>query len=91
MAEFSDDVFTEPEYDVHTLNNLGPLTPMAGIWEGAKGLDTHPEVDGPLKQAYHERIELQPIDPQTNGPQLFYGLRYHAHIDLSPEFQYLLQ
>jgi len=20
-----------------------------------------------------ERIELQPIDPQTNGPQLFYG------------------
>jgi len=23
---------------------------------------------------------LQPIDPQTNGPQLFYGLRYHTHI-----------
>ena len=27
-----------------------------------------------------ERYELQPIDPQTNGPQLFYGLRYHTHI-----------
>ncbi|MBX2971843.1 MAG: FABP family protein [Flavobacteriales bacterium] len=27
-----------------------------------------------------ERIELQPIDAQTNGPQLFYGLRYHQHI-----------
>jgi hypothetical protein len=80
MSEFSDDVFTEPEYDVHTLNNLGPLTPMAGIWEGTRGLDLHPEVDGPLKQAYHERIELQPIDPQTNGPQLFYGLRYAARI-----------
>ena len=26
------------------------------------------------------RIELQPIDPQTNGPQLFYGLRYHTFI-----------
>jgi hypothetical protein len=23
---------------------------------------------------------LQPIDPPTNGPQLFYGLRYHTHI-----------
>jgi hypothetical protein len=23
---------------------------------------------------------LQPIDPQANGPQLFYGLRYHTHI-----------
>src|SRR5208282_4006527 len=23
---------------------------------------------------------MQPIDPQTNGPQLFYGLRYHTHI-----------
>jgi hypothetical protein len=80
MSEFSDDVFTEPEYDVHTLNNLGPLGALAGIWEGTRGLDLHPEVDGPLKQAYHERIELQPIDPQTNGPQLFYGLRYHAHI-----------
>jgi hypothetical protein len=27
-----------------------------------------------------ERYDLQPIDPQTNGPQLFYGLRYHTHI-----------
>jgi hypothetical protein len=27
-----------------------------------------------------ERIELQPIDPQTNGPQLLYGLRYHTHV-----------
>jgi hypothetical protein len=34
----------------------------------------------PEKQAFVERIELQPIDPQTNGPQLFYGLRYHVHI-----------
>ena len=27
-----------------------------------------------------EHYELQPIDPQTNGPQYFYGLRYHTHI-----------
>src|SRR3569623_949206 len=23
---------------------------------------------------------IEPIDPQANGPQLFYGLRYHVHI-----------
>lgn len=23
---------------------------------------------------------MAPIDPQTNGPQVFYGLRYHIHI-----------
>ena len=53
---------------------------MAGIWEGVRGLDVKPKAEGPKKQAYVERIELQPIDPQTNGPQLFYGLRYHTHI-----------
>lgn len=26
-----------------------------------------------------EHIRMDPIDPQTNGPQLFYGLRYHIH------------
>lgn len=77
MSEFSSDIFTEPaNIDIHTLNNLGPLAPLAGIWEGERGLDIKPKADGPRKQAYVERIELQPIDPVTNGPQLFYGLRY---------------
>src|SRR5438067_2675904 len=77
MSEFSQDIYTEPSnIDVNTLNNLGPLRPMAGIWQGARGLDIKPKADGPRKQAYVERIELQPIDPVTNGPQLFYGLRY---------------
>ena len=34
----------------------------------------------PSANAFVEHYELQPIDPQTNGPQLFYGLRYHTHI-----------
>lgn len=77
MSEFSNDIYTEPDgYDRNTLNNLGPLTRMAGIWTGERGLDIKPKADGPRKQAYVERIELQPIDPVTNGPQLFYGLRY---------------
>jgi hypothetical protein len=81
MSAFPEDIYTEPaDIDVHTLNNLGPLTRMAGIWQGPRGLDTKPKADGPRKQAYVERIELQPIDPQTNGPQLLYGLRYHCHI-----------
>jgi hypothetical protein len=53
---------------------------MAGVWEGAKGSDQHPVVEGTEKNAFVEHYELQPIDRQTNGPQLFYGLRYHTHI-----------
>ena len=80
MSEFPEDIYTEPaNLDFDTLSNLGPLAPLAGIWEGTRGLDVKPKAEGPKKQAYTERIELQPIDPQTNGPQLFYGLRYHQH------------
>ncbi len=81
MSEFVKDIYTEPDpVDFHTLNNLGPLTRMAGVWAGARGLDINPKAEGPEKQAYVERLELHPIDPQTNGPQLLYGLRYHVHI-----------
>jgi len=75
------DIYTEPQdIDVDTLSNLGPLRGMAGLWRGERGLDVKPKAQGPKKQAYVERIELQPIDPQTNGPQLLYGLRYHSHV-----------
>ena len=81
MSEYSVDIYTEPfPQDINTLANLGPLRGMAGIWEGQRGLDVKPKAEGPKKQIFHERIELQPIDPQTNGPQLLYGLRYHTHI-----------
>ena len=81
MSEFPEDIYTEPAHvDVDTLSNLGPLRAMAGIWQGTRGLDVKPKAEGPKKQAYTERLELQPIDPQTNGPQLFYGLRYHEHV-----------
>jgi hypothetical protein len=81
MGQFPDDIYSEPEnVDVNTLANLGPLTGLAGIWQGTRGLDINPKADGPLRQGYLEHIELQPIDPQANGPQLFYGLRYHTHV-----------
>jgi len=81
MTDYPEDVYTEPsDFDVHTLKNLGPLTGLAGIWQGTRSLDVNPKAEGPEEQVFVERIELQPIDPQTNGPQLFYGLRYHTHI-----------
>ena len=80
------DIFTEPDKAVDTLANLGPLRRLAGIWEGRRGHDVNPKADGPEHRDFYERIELQPIDAQPNGPQLFYGLRYHTHIN-SPEEQ----
>ena len=81
MTTYPHDIYTEPaDIDVHTLRNLGPLTGMAGIWEGSRSLDINPKPSAPMRQEFVERIELQPIDPQTNGPQLLYGLRYYTHV-----------
>jgi len=91
MENVPKDIYTEPDADPDTLANLGPLAPLAGTWESVRGDNLHPigpgsdrdggrvEGDG-LRVVYVERYDLQPIDPQTNGPQLFYGLRYHVHI-----------
>jgi hypothetical protein len=81
MTDIPDDIFTEQaDIDPDTLANLGPLRALAGVWEGSKGFDVNPFFDGDRRQVYVERIELQPTDPQSNGPQLLYGLRYHTHI-----------
>lgn len=86
MHDFPDDIFTEPEeVDPDTLANLGPLRRLAGVWEGLKGVDVNPKGEGPERREFLERIEMQPIDPQANGPQMLYGLRYHVHIVASDE------
>jgi hypothetical protein len=86
MGVFPEDIFTEPtDVDPDTLANLGPLRAMAGVWEGRKGIDLNPKAAGPERREFMERVELQPIDPQANGPQLFYGLRYHVHINTAEE------
>ena len=81
-TSYGSDLFTEPEKSADTLANLGPLAPLAGIWEGEPGANVHPVLGGANEdeKVYVERYELHPIDGQTNGPQLFYGLRYHVHI-----------
>lgn len=80
MEHYPDDIYTEAEADSNTLANLGPLAPMAGIWQGTRGTDVNPSAEGPETEEYIEHYELQPIDAQANGPQLFYGLRYHTRI-----------
>jgi hypothetical protein len=83
--EIPPDSFAEPDnIAVDTLANLGPLGRLAGIWEGKRGHDINPKGDGPEHRDFYERIEMQPIDAQPNGPQLFYGLRYHVHINTPP-------
>ena len=81
MGAFSEDIYTEPSnVDVDTLKNLGPLTGLAGVWQGERGTDLAPSRAGSETSPFVERIELQPLDPQTSGPQLLYGLRYHQHV-----------
>lgn len=74
------DIWTEPDGDPDTLGNLGPLRALAGVWESAAGADVHPVETGDERDRFVERYEAQPIDFQTNGTQLLYGLRYHTHI-----------
>jgi hypothetical protein len=86
MAAFPKDIFTEPaDVDPDTLANLGPLTRLAGEWKSSDGLDINPKAEGPERRQYIEHILMEPIDPQANGPQLFYGLRYHVHINTAEE------
>ena len=86
MPIFPEDIFTEPtDVDPDTLANLGPLGRLAGGWEARKGVDVNPKAEGPERRVYIERVDFEPVDPQANGPQLFYGLRYHTHITTEEE------
>jgi hypothetical protein len=81
MAGGQRDIYTRAgDIDVDTLGNLGPLRPLAGVWRGIAGVDVNPGPGGARTSPFEEMIELQPIDPQANGPQLFYGLRYQSHM-----------
>jgi hypothetical protein len=63
----------------------GPLARLAGEWESDKGIDIAPKAAGPEQRNFREHIRMEPIDPQPNGPQLLYGLRYHIHINTDEE------
>ncbi len=58
--------------------DLGPLAPLVGTWEGSKGLDVsfHND-DGTIADtAFRERVTFSPFGPVDNGEQCLYGLDY---------------
>lgn len=83
MLPIPADIFTEPE-DVSPdgLANLGPLRRLAGTWQADRGIDVNPKAEGPERRTFIERIHMDPIDLQANGPQLLYGLRYLIQTEL---------
>ena len=85
MANIPDDIFTEQDAAPDTLADLGPLRRLAGEWESDQGVDINPKADGPERRVFREHVIMEPIDPQANGPQLLYGLRYHIHINTPEE------
>jgi len=84
-VDIPEDIFAEQDADPDTLAHLGPLRRLAGTWEGMRGVDINPKEDGPEQREFQERIVMEPIDAQSNGPQLLYGLRYHIHINTPEE------
>jgi len=57
------------DLDVNTACELGWLRVMAGIRQGTRGPVVNPKADGPKTQAFVERVELRPIDPQSGDPR----------------------
>ncbi len=63
--------------DEELIENLGPLAPLAGIWEGNRGVDVAPSPSrGSHETPYRERIVFEPMGPVENHEQELYGLRY---------------
>jgi len=60
------------------ISKLGPLSKLAGKWEGAKGDDMSPDDDRTSTEnnKYLERLTLEPFGPVNNHEQEMYGLRY---------------
>jgi len=58
------------------INNLGPLAPLAGVWEGDSGIDVSRVHSKEMETKFRERAVFEPLGPVRNGPQELYGLRY---------------
>ena len=59
------------------IQNLGPLTPLVGVWEGDEGEDIAPSGGrGTETNKFRERITFEPLGPVRNHEQVLYGLRY---------------
>lgn len=71
--------FSQGEVRVkNEFENLGPLAPLVGIWEGDKGDDVSPDDDrvSVERNHYRERMRFEYIGVVNNHEQTLYGLRY---------------
>ena len=65
------------ELSQEDLDNLGPLGPLAGVWEGDRGTDTAPSAErGTRVSKYREHLTLTPIGRVDNHEQILHGLSY---------------
>jgi hypothetical protein len=63
--------------DKEIIAKLGPLSALAGEWEGDKGVDFAPAEDrGPMTTPFRERAVFVPMGPVDNHEQTLFGLRY---------------
>jgi len=58
------------------LAQLGPLSVLAGTWEGDKGIDISRVHSKETETTYREKVVFEPLGPVNNGPQTLFGLRY---------------
>ena len=83
------------------MNELGPLEPFVGEWEGNVGVDLsyHNKEDETAETRYFEKAWFKPIPVVENGQQTMHGLNYsmtawrHGEEHLDPfhdEVGYLL-
>ena len=81
MPDYGTDIYTEAVSDPDT---LGASSVRSARWPGCgRAPRATTSTRSPAARSAtcsSSATSSQPIDPQTNGPQLFYGLRYHTHI-----------
>jgi hypothetical protein len=67
-----DDVTGDPETD------LGPLSPLVGVWVGEEGNDVAPSPTGTVAEtAYRERMVVEAIGRIDNHEQVLHGVSFH--------------
>lgn len=79
MENYPKDIYTEPEPDADTLANLGPLTAWPDSGPASATLISIPKLMARKSRLSSSIWRCSPL-MRTNGPQLFYGLRYHTRI-----------
>jgi hypothetical protein len=65
---------------MHTKEELGPLFPLVGTWEGDEGLDvafSHEE-GKVIETPFFERATFNSFGPVDNGSQVLFGLDYRT-------------